>query len=293
MIEKLPIEVIVQGDSSISYQEVKEKIRSKEWDIVFATSPVLSIYAKQNGYTWMATMFPGSDTYRAGLFVKRDSPIQSIDNIDSNTSIALGGIADSASSFFIPVYDLFGKSLRTFSGNRGEEIIRMVESGQVDIGAAAISDNRISDNQNLRIILESREIPGSGVYISPEISASDRRMIQGKMLLASDEIREEFNYSEGDEPDYTEFIRIMERVEEVLICADFSLETVSLYCPDGIQVIQGRVNSWRAVDNGYVFSVKDINDGSVSHDIFVERQTLQESFSTDNPSFLISLGVTH
>ena len=40
-----------------------------------------------------------------------------------------------------------------------------------------------------------------------------------------------------------------------------------------------------------MFSVKDINDGSVSHDIFVERQTLQESFSTDNPSFLIDKNI--
>jgi len=281
------IEILIQGDSSISYQEAKEKIRSQEWDIVFALSPVLSLYAKENGYTWAATMFPDSDTYRAGLFVRKDSSIQSVDDINSNTSIALGSIADSASSFFIPVYDLFGKRLRVFPGNRGAEIIRMVETGQVDIGAAAISDNRVRENQNLRIILASREIPGSGVYISPSLSESDQRIIKREMLLAPAEIQKDFNYAAGDEHDYTEFKKVMNRVEEILICSDFNVEVVALYCPDGIQLIQGRVSSWRTDSDGYWFSTNDSRDGRISHSIFMTEQILQEVLDADNPDTLL------
>jgi ABC-type phosphate/phosphonate transport system substrate-binding protein len=281
------IEIVIQGGSKTSYQETKEKIRSQEWDIIFALSPVLSLYAKENGYTWVATMFPGSDTYRAGLFVRKDSSIQSVDDINSNTSIALGSIADSASSFFIPVYDLFGKRLRVFPGNRGAEIIRMVETGQVDIGAAAISDNRIRENQNLRIILASREIPGSGVYISPSLSESDQRIIKREMLLAPVEIQKDFNYAAGNEHDYTEFKKIMSRVEEILICSDFNVEVVTLYCPDRIQLIQSRVSSWRADSDGYWFSTNDSSDGRISHSIFMEDRILQEVLNEGNPDSLL------
>ncbi|MTF37522.1 protein kinase domain-containing protein [Cyanobacterium aponinum] len=271
------IKVRINGDRTLSYPEAKKRMEAKQWDIAFATSPMLSIFAKNQGYNHLAGMFPGSNSYNAGLFVRSDSPIQSINDINSSTKVALGSFT-SASSFYMPVYNLYGKTIVADVGNRGEAIIEKVKNGDADVGSAAIGDSVRKDDPTLRIIHVSRDIPGSGVYASPNLSKNDYENVKKLMLNAPSEIQKEANYEAKPEPDYTEFKKIVQRVEEILICADFTKNPVTLACTGEIQTIEGNINGVSLEGNNSVLKISA--DGQI-YNISIPVKMTIEIFGSD------------
>lgn len=247
------VQVTVDGSPSISYSKVRDWLVRKEWDIAFALSPMLSVAAKENGYTFAARMFADKPLhYQAALFVKSNSLIQSLNDLKPTTTVALGDY-NSASSFYMPTYDLFGKTLKVDMGHRGQEIREMVKTGKADLGAAAY--DTVKNDPDLRVIQLSRKIPGSNVYLSPNLPESDRQAIAKVLLDAPENIKRQANYGAGQEPDYSEFIKISQKAEYVLKCANFQRNPVSFFCsndnsyqpsfnPNSTSSIVGRVNGW-------------------------------------------------
>jgi serine/threonine-protein kinase len=171
--------------------------------------------------------------------------------------MALGSF-NSASSFYMPAYTLYGRTVSVDTGNRGTKIIEKVKNGEVDVGAAAIGDAIRKDDPDLRIIHVSPKIPGSGVYLSPQLSEGDRQSLTQVMLNAPSEVHKEANYGPNvPEPDYTEFRKIMARVEEILVCSDFSKNPVNFFCPKGttISEIRARVNGTTFKNHHYLLRV--------------------------------------
>lgn len=252
------VQVTIDGNESISYGDVRNRIVRKEWDIVFAHSPMLSVAAKENGYTFAARMFANNPPYyQASLFVKSNSAIQSLSDLKPTTTIAFGDF-NSASSFYMPSYDLFGKTLRVDMGHRGQKIIEMVKNREADVGAAAY--DAVKNDPNLRVIHLSRQIPGSNVYLSPNLSNSDRETLKQALLNAPTSIKNKANYDVGQEPDYSYFVKISQKAEEVLSCADFKHNPVDFFCSNSIAAqnnhnsgntpnIEGRINGWSHQDN--------------------------------------------
>jgi serine/threonine protein kinase len=219
--------IIIEGDKSLSYQEVKKRLADKKWDIAFARSPMISRFAQKQGYSYLAGMFPSSASYQSGIFVRANSPIRSINDIKSNTVVALGDF-NSASSFYMPAYDLYGK---TFSVKNayGESPMNMVMQGKADVGAAAIGDKLKSNNSEFRIIHTSRNIPGSGVYLAPQL-APQYQQIRQILLAAPKNITKKANYGDVPEANYTEFDKITDRVDSMIECVDFNKTLVNLFC---------------------------------------------------------------
>ncbi|GCL34620.1 serine/threonine protein kinase [Planktothrix agardhii CCAP 1459/11A] len=223
-------QITITIDSKLreSYQEVKNKLATKKWDIAFTLSPMISVAAKDNGYIWVARMFPQSPPYyQSALFVEKNSSIQSISDFKNTTVIALGDF-NSASSFYMPSYDLFGKSLRVTMGHRGEVIQELVRTGKADVGAT--SYEAVKNDPNFRVLQRSRNIPGSGVYLSPNLSDNDQKAIIQALVNAPANIQKKANYGVDGEPDFSSFIQISQRAEEVLKCADFTQNPVNFFC---------------------------------------------------------------
>lgn len=271
------VKVLANGDRTLSYTEAKTRMETKQWDIVFTTSPILSIFSKDQGYSHLAGMFPGSTHYQSGFFVNANSPIQSLSDIDANTIVALGGF-NSASSFYAPVYDLYGKTITANTGNRGQAIIELVREGKTDVGAAAIGDSIRKDDPTLRIIHVTRDIPGSGVYASPNLSQKDRDNIQKLMLSASAEVQKNANYEGKPEPDYTEFRKIVQRVDEILVCTDFSKNPVTLACTGDIQRIEGKINGVSIEGDNSILKVSQ--EGKI-YNVFIPANMKIDIFGSD------------
>jgi hypothetical protein len=135
----------------------------------------------------------------------------------------------------MPSYDLFGKSLRVTMGHRGEVIQELVKTGKADVGAA--SYEAVKNDPNFRVIQRSRNIPGSGVYLSPNLSDNDQKAITQALVNAPANIQKKANYGVDEEPDFSYFIQISQRAEEVLKCADFTQNPVNFFCSPATSTI--------------------------------------------------------
>lgn len=285
------VQIVIDGDESIPYEEARKRLINKEWDIAFTLSPILSVAAKNNDYHFAARMFPNNPPYyQATLFTKSTSSIQSLNDLKSTNTIALGDF-NSASSFYVPAYDLFGKSLRVDMGHRGKDIKDLVKTGKADVGAAAYE--AVTNDKDLRIIHLSKEIPGSNVYLSPKLSESDRQIITKILLNAPDNIRKQANYGGGDESDYSQLIKISQRTEEILRCANFQQNPVNFYCSDSlpnqksnnsnnISEILGRINGWTR-QNNEIESFKLSGKDNKVYQIIISRKILDQIPGASNP----------
>lgn len=285
------VQIVIDGDESIPYEEARKRLINKEWDIAFTLSPILSVAAKNNDYHFAARMFPNNPPhYQATLFTKSTSSIQSLNDLKSTNTIALGDF-NSASSFYVPAYDLFGKSLRVDMGHRGKDIKDLVKTGKADVGAAAYE--AVTNDKDLRIIHLSKEIPGSNVYLSPKLSESDRQIITKILLNAPDNIRKQANYGGGDESDYSQLIKISQRTEEILRCANFQQNPVNFYCSNSsvnqksnnsnnTSEILGRINGWTRQTNEIEIFKLSGKDNKV-YQIIIPRKILNQIPGASNP----------
>lgn len=238
-------------DLDTRFEELSGRIARKDWDIAFTRSPIFSITAEDNGYFGVALMFPDQPLYyRAALYVRSDSPIQSIADIKSTTTIALGK-PESAPTFHMPIYALYGKSLQVGIGYRPREVVKMVKAGIVDVGAGRYAAT--NDDPTLRIIYVSRAIPSAGVYLSPKLSSTDRKRVQEALLNAPPEIQALAKYGEGQIPKYDELRKVISRTEEILSCPGFNInsfdlkKTVDLFCKSqnqDLNTIEGQVREY-------------------------------------------------
>lgn len=283
------VQIVIDGDEKLSYEEARKRMINKEWDISFPQSPMLSIAAKNNGYTFAARMFPNSPPYyQATIFTKANSPIKSISDLKPTHTIAMGDF-NSASSFYMASYDLYGKTLKVNMGHKSSKIKELVKTGKADVGAAAYI--AVKDDKNLKIIHLSKQIPGGNVYLSPNLSESDRQTITKVLLEAPANIRKDANYGAGKEQDYSQLIKISERTEQVLKCANFQQNPVNFYCggkpiaksttSNNTSEILGKINGWSK--KGEFESFKLLGDKNKVYEIIIPEKIFNQIPDAPNP----------
>lgn len=272
----------IKIDRDTPYAEISQRINSKTWDIAFTRFPLFSIAAEDNGYFGVATMFPESTPYyRSALYVRSDSDIESIADINANTTIALGS-PESAPTFHLPIYTLYGKTLRVGTGYSPREAMNLVKSGEVDI-AATRYDN-IKNDRSLRIIHISKAIPGAGVYLSPKLASEDREKIRSLLLNAPANIRDKANYNNGKIPDYNELRKIVNRTNTIISCPGFDVKSLSLekttklFCDRQNQqavVIEGKVTEYKVATSENI-ELKVLTPTNKTYIVTVSKQTLEQ-----------------
>jgi ABC-type phosphate/phosphonate transport system substrate-binding protein len=274
-----PIEI--KGENPL--QQARNRLAEQKWDIAFTTSPILSISAMNNDYEFVARMFPQSPKFESSLFVLNESPIQGINDLTPDKTIALGEISN-PSNFYIPVYDLYGKILKVDRGNPDtQSIVEKVKSAQADVGAAPYQI--VSTDPQLRVIQRSRSIPLSGVYLSPNLSESERVSIQNSLLNASEDIQKKAQYGAGEEPDYQYLSGITNRVDTILSCVDLDRQPIQFFCSESKESTQNGSNDnaegivARGQVNGYQMNGENITltlngEGNQTYRIFVSRPLL-------------------
>ncbi|WP_009632439.1 phosphate/phosphite/phosphonate ABC transporter substrate-binding protein [Synechocystis sp. PCC 7509] len=276
------LNIKLEIDRDTPYGQNSQRIASKEWDIAFTRSPIFSIVAEDNNYFGIATMYPDRPLYyRAALYVRADSEIESIADINSTTTIALGS-PESAPTFHLPIYTLYGKSLKIGTGYSPTETKKLVKLGNVDIGSSRY--DVIKNDSQLRIIHLSKAIPGAGVYLSPKLSKEDRNKLNNILLNAPAEIRTRANYGDTKIPDYSELKKIVFRTESIISCPEFKLsslnlkKTVDVFCKRQNQpqnTIQGQVTEY-TVSTSKSIEFKVVTPANKVFRVIVSRQTLNQ-----------------
>jgi endonuclease YncB( thermonuclease family) len=281
------INVSIVGNSNLTYQQAQQSLINNEWDVAFTLSPALSVVAKNSGYQFVARMFPDQPQfYRSALFVRSDSPIYSLKDLNSQTKVGLGDFK-SMSSFYMPLYDLYGKTLTIETGLK--RMPTQVKNGVVQVGAGVLAS--VERDRELRIIHVSRDIPGSGVYVTPTFSEREKNTLQQLLLNAPKEIQSKANYGPGKEPDYTEFMKIRTRVEEILSCADFSKNPVKLFCSANPFVVEGKINGSSLVDS-VTLELKVMGENGTLYKVIVPRFIIPNFTQVQNKSVILKPTIT-
>jgi serine/threonine-protein kinase len=178
----------------------------------------------------------------------------------------------------MPVYDLYGKTMRVNLNNMGRQAAAKVLSGQADVGSGVARS--ISRNPKLRIIHTSRPLPMSGVYVSPTLTQREQDDISRILLNAPVALQQQSHYAQGQPVDYTQFMRIVQRVEEVTSCTDWQQEKVNLFC----QSIVGTTSGYTAQAEMVNFSLQG-EDGK-TYRVVLPRAILNRDPNLVSPASL-------
>jgi serine/threonine-protein kinase len=219
------------GEKDTPVKQAEEKIKSKKWDVAFTVSPLLSVAAEDNNYTFAARMFPEINHFEVSIFVTKNSPIKSLGDLNSpDKKIALGEISSPLG--YAPLYDLYGSTLRLDLNNTTDQIIKKVTSGQADAGSGFTNSLQ---NDKLRSIDESGSYPLSGVYLSPNLTSQEQSLIKKVLLDAPSNIQKAAEYGEGKQVDYTLFRIKQKRISDIISCVNWRQQSpVKLSCWTGI-----------------------------------------------------------
>jgi serine/threonine protein kinase len=231
-------------------ERAKQEIKSKKWDLAFTGVPMLSAAAVANNYRFAARMAPNRTQSESVLFVRKDSPIQSIDDLTADKAIALADF-NSAQGFYMPVYDLYGKTLRVDMNNNARQAMQKVRSGQVDVGAS-IYLSALKKATDLRVLHVSRAIPLAGVYTAPNLTSQDQKLVTELLLAAPPALQENARYKAGNPTDYTEFLKVVKRVEEITSCSNWQANPVKFYCGNASSDISKDNNKGNSIEGGII-----------------------------------------
>ena len=223
----------ITDQNSVKY--VTDKLQKREWDIAFATIPIVSIAAIDNDYIYFARMTPEASLLQTAIVVKKDSPIETfrgISNLGYTTKVGLGDF-NSIPLYYLPIFDLYGTKFVRVKVNPLEALKSLYSStNPVDAVAVLYGANsknkyiqewtqEIDDkNSKYKIISLSRPIPSGSVYLSPKLEERKILNISKSLSEYSTKInREDRRYEIGQkEDDYSSFRSIKKRVDTLKEC---------------------------------------------------------------------------
>ncbi len=285
---------LIDASNDQALENAKQEIKAKKWDLAFTGAPLLSAAAIANNYQFAARMAPDRTQTESVMFVRKDSPIKSLDDLRANQTIALSDF-NSAQGFYMPVYDLFGKTLRVDMDNNSRESVAKVRSRQVDVGASYYGSS-VKKATDLRILHVSRAIPLAGVYVAPTLSTPDQNLIKELLLAAPPEIQTNARYAAGKPIDYSEFLKVVNRVETITRCSNWQVNPVKFYCGDVSNSqsiasvastensIVGTTSGYSAYDNRIEFTLQGAE--RKTYRLVLPRTVLDHDPNLDSPTAL-------
>ncbi|HEY9825658.1 MAG TPA: protein kinase [Stenomitos sp.] len=273
---------VIETSEDKALERAKQEIKAQNWELAFTTVPMLSVAAVANQYQFAARMFPHRPQTTSVLFVRKNSPIQSLDDLNAAKSIALGDF-NSAQSFYMPIYDLYGKTMQVDLDNTPGKSIEKVRSGLVDVGASVFMPT-LKNASDLRILHISRAIPMAGVYIAPKLSTKDRDLVSTLLKQAPQPLQESGRFGAGQPIDYTEFTKVVKRVEDITRCTNWQSNPVAFYCADNSNSIVGTTNGYRTFAQKIEFTMQG-SDGK-AYRLVLPQNVLDRDPQLDSPTAL-------
>ncbi len=214
---KVELDELVNVKRENRNKVAEERITNKTWDIAFANSPLLALNAKNQGYLFgFAAKVRGESSYETSIFVRKDSKIKALGDLNASKVVALGN-PDNLIGFYMPIYDLYGTQVQTMHGNRLSQIPNLVLCKKFDAGVA--QSRLIKDNPNFTI-LSSRTIKPGGIYLSPNLSTEAQILLKDLFRNAPENIQLVAGYDlDGKELEQSEYDRVAQiksRAEEIM-----------------------------------------------------------------------------
>ncbi len=207
---------IVELEPAYNELQAVEQVQRKNWEIVFAPPGLAAIAMSKSQYTAVFSMEGVSSTQRSLLIVRDDQPIQKIGDL-GNKIIALGRTG-SAAGFYVPLYDLYGLTLKQIrSAPTPKTALGWVNDQTADAAALSERDYEIHRREfpttKFRVLHTSRWIPSGVVLLGPTVDRNRLSQIQKIMREAPGDITGDAGYVPAAKiPSYNQFIQLVEKV---------------------------------------------------------------------------------
>ncbi|NJR18544.1 MAG: phosphate/phosphite/phosphonate ABC transporter substrate-binding protein [Calothrix sp. CSU_2_0] len=207
---------IVELEPAYNELQAVEQVQRQNWEIVFAPPGLAAIAISKAQYLPVFSMEGVSSTQRSLLLVRDDKPIQKIADLQ-NKIVALGETG-SAAAFYVPLYDLYGLTLKQIQQVSTPKLaLTSLNDGTVDAAAMAERDFEIYKRDfpgtKFRILHTSRWIPAGVVLIGPKIDRNQQQQIEKVMQEAPPDISADAGYLVNAKvPNYDQFIQLIEKV---------------------------------------------------------------------------------
>jgi phosphonate transport system substrate-binding protein len=206
-------------DLEPAYNELQalEQIRRKNWSVAFAPPGLAAIAISQELYEPIFPLQGVSSLERSLIIVREDSQIQDLANL-ANQTIALGE-PGSAAGYYLPLYDLYGLTLREVRfASTPKQVLEWISEGEVEAGALSENEferyHREFTATRFRVLHKSRWIPAGLVLIAPTVERNQQENIKNALNEAPSDIISDSGYVPAAKvPDYQEFIKIVEKVK--------------------------------------------------------------------------------
>ncbi|MEY2831201.1 MAG: hypothetical protein RLZZ574_459 [Cyanobacteriota bacterium] len=205
---------IVELEPAFNELTAVEEVKRGVWSIVFAPPGLAAIAIKQQNYLPIFSM-AGLRNVRS-VIVVNNNRLQNLDNL-SNNIVALGQ-PGSAAGYYLPLYDLYGLTLKEVRfAPTPKTVLQWLSQGEVDAGALSEADFELYhhefEQKGLRILHTTRSAPPSIVLLRSSINAKSRQQIIEAMKAAAPSTIGDAGYlPDATIPNYEQFIKIVEKV---------------------------------------------------------------------------------
>jgi phosphonate transport system substrate-binding protein len=210
---------IVRLEPTFNETQAIERIRSREWSLVFARPGLAAIAIAQNQYL---PLFPlrGINNLRSILVVRQGNPIRNLKELQGQT-VALGK-PGSATGYYFPIYNLYGLTLsEIIFAPTPKTVLELVAQGKATAGALSMEEfNSYSPQFSqtpLRVLYtDPHYVPPGAVLVGPNIERNRQEQIQQFMSNAPSVLVEEAGYvPNGPLPSYEYMIAVVQRVNSI------------------------------------------------------------------------------
>jgi phosphonate transport system substrate-binding protein len=214
------IRTYVELEPAFNELAAVEQVKRQAWSIVFAPPGLAAIAIKEGGYLPILPMQgrQGLIRVRCVIVVRQDSPIQNLAQL-SGKAVALGK-AGSATGYYLPLYDLYGLTLRELrfapTPKTGLEWLAKQE-----VEATALSEDEFQlygrdFTEKFRVIHSTRFIPSGVVMLNPSLTKEQQEKITEAMKEATPNIARDAGYiPNANAPAYQQFIELVDKVKPI------------------------------------------------------------------------------
>lgn len=207
---------IVEIEPAYNELQAIEQIHRKKWEIVFAPPGLAAIAMDKDLYLPLFVLEEVDSQRRALLVVKDDSAIQTL--LDLNGKAVALGEPGSAAGYYLPVYDLYGLTLKEAKfAPTPRTALQWLSEGTVDASALSMGDfeRHKSDfpSTQYRVLHTSRWIPPGLVLLGPTVERNLQEQIEQAMRNAPADITADAGYvPTAALPNYKLFTELVEKV---------------------------------------------------------------------------------
>ncbi|MBD1873137.1 PhnD/SsuA/transferrin family substrate-binding protein [Nodosilinea sp. FACHB-131] len=209
------LKAVVELEPVFNEIRAVEQIRDANWSLVFAPSGLAAIAMAEANYLPIFPML-GAPNQKSVLVVRNDSPFQALGDL-ANQTLALGE-AGSATGYYLPLYDLYGLTLKAIEfASTPATALEWIAGGRVTAGA--MSEDSFQQYRNafagdtFRILHTSRAIPPGAVLISPNVDRNQQQYLERAMQNAPSNLTADAGYiPNAPPPDLSQLIALVNKV---------------------------------------------------------------------------------